>query len=208
MRVRGEMSSAAITLVLLAMRDLRRVHAGSCAADRGPPDSWEVTTVCACKPSSHPGEQCSALAVERPHRALVENLAIFLPSSELTSTDSDRLHAAPDPRVVAVRARLRDAGVRSAPWPAVVSVNVCASSKWRNRTAAAAPLRLGCPAGYRWRVAGGRGPSGARARDCSGPGRGRDARSAGGRVLDRSGLGAQQAVPRCIPGGRRHDAFR
>src|SRR4029079_14496475 len=32
--------------------------------------------------------------------------------------------------------------------PVVVSVNVCASSKWLSSTVAAAPLGLGCPAGY------------------------------------------------------------
>ena len=32
--------------------------------------------------------------------------------------------------------------------PAVVSVNVCRRRKWLRRTVAAAPLRLGCPAGY------------------------------------------------------------
>ncbi len=32
--------------------------------------------------------------------------------------------------------------------PVVVSVNVCRRRKWLRRTVAAAPLRLGCPAGY------------------------------------------------------------
>ena len=32
--------------------------------------------------------------------------------------------------------------------PGVVSVNICRSLKWLSRTVAAAPLRLGCPAGY------------------------------------------------------------
>src|SRR6188474_370732 len=32
--------------------------------------------------------------------------------------------------------------------PVVVSVNVCGRPNWLRRTVAAAPLRLGCPAGY------------------------------------------------------------
>ena len=65
--------------------------------------------------------------------------------------DGDRariVHAAPDPGVVPVRARLRDAGVRAVRLSGVVSVNVCSSSKWLRRTVAAAPFWLGCPAGY------------------------------------------------------------
>ena len=87
-------------------------------------------------------------AVTQLHGVLIDVIGDCLAFGIANRDRAWVVHASPDPRGVPIRSRLRNAVVCATRLSVVVSMNVCSSSKWFRRTVAAAPLRLGCPAGY------------------------------------------------------------
>jgi hypothetical protein len=88
------------------------------------------------------------LTSERLHRVLIDVVGDRLALGIADGDGARVVHPAPDPGVVSVLAACVMLVYVRLGCPVAVNVNDWASLKLLSRTVAAAPLRLGCPAGY------------------------------------------------------------